>query len=65
MRAVCVDVRQRGFRTKRLIVVTTLRDPVAYPAPDLAALYRRRWQAEMSHSDYSSSATLYRGRWAA
>jgi hypothetical protein len=48
MRAVCVDVRQRGFRTKRLIVVTTLRDPVAYPAQDLAALYRRRWQAELN-----------------
>lgn len=47
LRAVCVDVRQRGFRTKRLILVTTLRDPVAYPAPELAALYRRRWQAEL------------------
>ena len=48
LRAVCVDVRQRGFRSKRLILVTTLRDPVAYPAPDLAALYRRRWQAELN-----------------
>jgi Transposase DDE domain len=48
LRAVCVDVRQRGFRTKRLVVVTTLRDPVAYPAADLAALYRRRWQAELN-----------------
>jgi hypothetical protein len=59
MRAVCVDVRQRGFRTRRLILVTTLRDPVAYPAQDLAALYRRRWQAEMCHPHYPSSARLY------
>jgi hypothetical protein len=48
LRAVRVDVRQRGFRTRRLVVVTTLRDPVAYPAAELATLYRRRWQAELN-----------------
>jgi hypothetical protein len=48
LRAVRVDVRQRGFRTRRYVLVTTLRDPAAYPAGDLAALYRRRWQAELN-----------------
>jgi hypothetical protein len=48
LRAVRVDVRPRGFRTKRYVLVTTLRDPAAYPAGDLAALYRRRWQAELN-----------------
>jgi hypothetical protein len=48
LRAVRVDVRQRGFRTKRYVLVTTLRDPAAYPAGDLAALYRRRWQVELN-----------------
>jgi hypothetical protein len=47
LRAVRVDVRQRGFRTRRLVLVTTLTDAAAYPAADLAALYRRRWQAEL------------------
>jgi hypothetical protein len=47
LRAVRVDVRQRGFRTRRLVLVTTLTDAEAYPAEDLAALYRRRWEAEL------------------
>jgi hypothetical protein len=47
LRAVRVDVRKRGFRTKRLVLVTTLTDAVAYPAQDLADLYRRRWDAEL------------------
>jgi hypothetical protein len=42
-----VDVRQRGFRTRRLVLVTTLTDAAAYAAEDLADLYRRRWQAEL------------------
>jgi len=47
LRAVRVDVRQRGFRTKRLVLVTTLLDAVAVTFEDLAELYRRRWQAEL------------------
>jgi hypothetical protein len=47
LRTVAVRVRQRGFRTKRLIVVTTLLDPVAVPASALAELYRMRWQVEL------------------
>lgn len=48
LRAVRVWVRQAGFRTRVLIVITTLLDPVAYPASELAELYRRRWQAELN-----------------
>jgi hypothetical protein len=47
LRAVRVDVRQRGFRSRRLVVVTTLTDAAAYAAEDIAELYRRRWQAEL------------------
>jgi hypothetical protein len=47
LRAVRVDVRKRGWRTKRLVLVTTLTDAVAYPAQDIADLYRRRWDAEL------------------
>jgi hypothetical protein len=59
LRALRVDVRQRGFRTKRLVLVTTLTDAQAYPAADLAELYRRRWQAEVYQPEYPSSALLY------
>jgi hypothetical protein len=47
VRAAAVCARQPGFRTRRLVVVTTLRDAGAYPARDLAALYRARWHAEL------------------
>jgi len=48
LRAVRVLVRQPGFRTKRLVLVTTLRDATAVTGADLADLYRRRWQAELN-----------------
>lgn len=47
LRAVRVDVRQAGFRTKRFVLITTLTDAAAVTGPDLAELYRRRWQAEL------------------
>jgi putative transposase len=48
MRVLRVPVRQRGFRTKCVVVETTLLDGQAYPTEDLAELYRRRWQAELN-----------------
>ncbi len=48
LRAVRVLVRQPGFRTRRLVLVTTLTDAAAVTGADLADLYRRRWQAELN-----------------
>ena len=48
VREVEVRVRQKGFRTQRYVVVTTLLDAEEVTAPDLAALYRCRWQAELN-----------------
>jgi len=48
LREIRVRVRQKGFRTKELVVVTTLLDPDKYPADEIANLYRRRWQAELN-----------------
>jgi hypothetical protein len=47
LRAVRVDVRQAGFRTQRVVLVTTLTNAEAITGTDLADLYRRRWQAEL------------------
>lgn len=47
LREVRVRVRQRGFRTKQLVVVTTLLDHETYSADEIALLYRRRWDAEL------------------
>jgi putative transposase len=48
VREVRVHVRQKGFRTRKLLVVTTLLDPEKYSAEEIANLYRRRWQAELN-----------------
>lgn len=48
LREVRVHVSQKGFRTRELVVVTTLLDPELYDADEIAALYRRRWQAELN-----------------
>jgi hypothetical protein len=39
---------QRGYRPRLTTLVTTLLDPVAYPAAALAELYRSRWQVELN-----------------
>jgi hypothetical protein len=47
LREVRVHVKQKGFRTKLLVVVTTLLDSAATATGEIAELYRRRWQAEL------------------
>jgi hypothetical protein len=42
-----VRVKQAGFRTKVLVVATTLLDAKEFTADDLAQLYRARWNAEL------------------
>jgi hypothetical protein len=39
---------QRGHRTRVITLVTTLLDPVRYPASELAELYLSRWQIEVN-----------------
>lgn len=48
VREVRVHVEQKGFRTRELVVVTTLLYAETYPAAEIAKLYRRRWQAELN-----------------
>jgi len=45
----------RGFRSRRVTLVTTLLDPVAYPAHELAALYARRWRLELCLRDLKTT----------
>lgn len=47
LREVRIHVAQKGFRTRWLVVVTTLVDAEAYPPEAIALLYRQRWQAEL------------------
>ena len=40
------QVHQKGFRTKTITLVTTLLDDRVYTLPEIAELYRRRWEIE-------------------
>src|SRR5262249_57720774 len=42
-----IRVRQPGFRTREIVVVTTLLDPRQTTKEDLATLYRARWHNEL------------------
>jgi hypothetical protein len=48
LREVRVHVSRKGFRTKVIVIVTTLLDAKMYPKAALAELYRLRWQAELN-----------------
>ncbi|QDU94799.1 IS4 family transposase [Lignipirellula cremea] len=48
LREIRVRIATPGFRTREVIIVTNLLDDIEYNKEDLAALYRRRWQAELN-----------------
>jgi len=47
VREVLVQVDQAGFRTKSLVVVTSLCDAEEYASEEIADLYRSRWLVEL------------------
>jgi hypothetical protein len=48
LRSVRTRLEAPGFRTRKVILVTTLLDSVKYPPRALAQLYRRRWDMELT-----------------
>ena len=57
-----IRVEQPGFRTKAIVVVTTLLDPQETTKEDLATLYRARWNNEVYQPECTPSALLYQLR---
>jgi hypothetical protein len=45
----------RGFRNRRVTLVTTLLDPQLYPARQIIALYGRRWSLELCFRDLKTT----------
>ena len=45
----------RGFRGRRITLVTTLLDPNLYPAQELVGLYARRWRLELCLRDLKTT----------
>jgi hypothetical protein len=48
LRVVRCRLNRKGFRTRRVTLVTTLLDSVRYPVAALGQLYYRRWEVELS-----------------
>ena len=53
-----IRVAQPGFRTKVLVVVTTLLDPQQMSKEDLAAMYRARWNNELDLRSIKSTMQM-------
>lgn len=47
MREVCFRVEQAGYRSKEIVVATTLLDARSYAKKEIADLYHRRWHVEL------------------
>lgn len=58
VRVLRIAVKQKGFRTRHLQLVTTLLDPALYPAAELAAAYLRRWRVELCLDDLKTTLGL-------
>jgi hypothetical protein len=48
IREIKIRVEIKSFRTRTIIVYTSLLDDIEYRKEDLAALFRRRWEAELN-----------------
>jgi hypothetical protein len=50
-----VKVSRKGCRSQELTLVTTLLDPIQYPAPEVAEACLRRWCLELCLDDLKTT----------
>ena len=55
VRQVRSRIARPGFRTRELLLITTLIDPVLWPLETLVALYERRWRVELYFDDIKTT----------
>lgn len=58
LRQLEIDFDVPGFRTRKIVVVTTLMDSELYPADELARLYLRRWNVEVFYRDIKQTMAM-------
>ena len=58
VRLLRVQIKQRGFRTQRLTLVTTLLDQALYPTEEIIAAYARRWRLETCLDDLKTTLNM-------
>ena len=55
VREITVMIEESGFRTKKIVIATTLLDPKQYPKQAFAELYQRRWRVELYFRDIKTA----------
>ena len=58
VRIIRYQVEEPGFRTKEIVLVTTLVDAKKYPDEAIIELYGRRWQVELNFRDIKTTLGL-------
>jgi hypothetical protein len=58
VRVLRVRVRLPGIRAREITLMTTLLDPVLYPAKEIAQAYRLRWRQEMCFDDLKTTLEM-------
>lgn len=58
VRVVRAKFSRRGFRVREVTVITTLLDPLLYPADEILEAYLRRWRLEMALDDLKTTLQL-------
>ncbi len=58
LRLVRCTMNVKGFRTRQIVVVTTLLDTEQYPPSELSRLYLRRWEMELSLRDLKTTMQM-------
>jgi len=59
MREIRVTARRPGFKTKTIVLVTTLLDAEQYSAQDLAKLFAERWHCELDLRSIKRALGMY------
>jgi hypothetical protein len=58
LRQIRLQVQVKGFRSQTILLVTTLLDPVAYPAEQIRHLYLQRWNVELHFREIKTLLAL-------
>src|ERR1700751_3668724 len=58
LRMLRLHISAPGFRTRTIVLVSTLLEPKLYPCEALAELYRRRWAIELFFRDIKTTMNM-------
>jgi len=62
LREIELTVTRPGFRTQNIVILTSLLDSKAYPANEVAEVYRRRWAVEVDLKSMKKDLNMARLR---